>query len=168
MDSKLQLRIKCKDIRKTLDIEKKSSQLVSKIRKLPDYQDAEHVMLYYPLKYEINLFELIKDNKHFYLPKVQGDNLLVCPYSDNFELSKYNIKEPCTNPVKPDILDLVIVPALAVDKENYRLGYGKGFYDRFLSQYPNIKSVTAISHELVFDNLPVESFDEKINIVVSA
>lgn len=167
MDSKLQFRTNCKNIRKTLDMTKKSRELVSKIRELKEYITARNVMIYYPLKYEVDLLELLKDDKNFYLPKVKDDELLVCPYSNKFELSEYNIQEPCTNPVEPDILDLVIVPALAVDKNNYRLGYGKGFYDRFLGQYPNIKSITAIPDELVFDSLPVESFDKRINIIVS-
>ena len=50
------------------------------------------------------------------------------------EISNFGIKEPCSEPVAPDILDLIIVPALMVDKNGYRLGYGGGFYDRFLKK----------------------------------
>lgn len=166
MDSKSQLRSECKNIRKTLDIENKSKNLTKKIRELELYKFSEHVMLYYPLKYEINLLELLNDNKKFYLPKVSENDLLVCPYVDKLTISEYNIKEPCSTPENPDILDLIIVPALAADRRNFRLGYGKGFYDRFISKYPDIKTVTPIPKELVFDVLPTNEFDKKIDIVI--
>ena len=168
MVSKSQLRTKYKNIRKTLDINAKSKILTEKIRKSEIYKNAEHVLIYYPLKYEINLLELLNDNKKFYLPKVNGLDIDVCPYSNELELSEYNIKEPCTNPVKPEVLDLVIVPAIAVDSDNNRLGYGKGYYDRFLAKYPDIKTVTLIPKELLTKSLPQDIFDIKIQTVLSA
>lgn len=168
MDSKQKLRTKYKSIRKTLDIATKSKILTEKIRKFDIYQNAEHIMIYYPLKYEINLLDLLNDNKKFYLPKVNGLDIDVCPYSNELELSEYNIKEPCSNPVKPEILDLIIVPAIAVDRDNNRLGYGKGYYDRFLAKYPKIKTVTLIPKELIIKSIPEDKSDIKIQTVLSA
>lgn len=166
MDSKSDLRIKAKSIRRNLDLTKKSHDAVNQIRQLDEYKSAKHVMIYYPLKYELNLLSLLQDDKHFYLPKVQGNNILVCPYSDKLALSDFKTFEPCTNPINPKFLDLIIVPALMADTNNYRLGYGGGFYDRFLASYSNIKTVVAVVKELFVQNLPIESFDRPINTVI--
>ena len=168
MDNKTDLRIWAKSIRKTLNLADISKNITAKIRGNDIYKNAENVMLFYPTKYEISLLDLLNDKKNFYLPKVYNDEILVCPYSkdDSLEVSQFNIKEPCTNPVKAEHLELAIVPALVVDKKGYRLGYGGGFYDRFLSKFP-IKTIVPISHELIVEKLPVEKFDIKIDVVIT-
>lgn len=167
MDSKSDLRIYAKELRKTLDIKNISSKIVSKIQTLEEYRQAKHVMIFYPMKYEIDLLDLLNDNKNFYLPKVDGKDLTVCPYSKDLQKSEFNVLEPNTEPVDPNILDLIFVPALMVDKNGYRLGYGGGFYDRFLKQYPNIKTIVPIVKELITDKLPYENFDIKISQIIT-
>ena len=167
MDNKTALRVRAKSIRKNLDITSLSNTAVQKIRELAPYKAAKNVLIFYPLKYEINVLELLKDDKNFYLPKVFEDKLLVCPYCDKLEKSYLNIYEPCSEPINPKIIDLVIVPGLMVDKKNYRLGYGGGFYDRFLVSNPQIVSVLPISKDLIVENLPIEEFDIPINYVIS-
>jgi len=167
MENKHDLRKKLKELRKTFDIKAKSQQIISLLRDTSEYKKAEYIMLFYPMKFEINLLALLEDNKNFYFPKVDGEKLLVCPYDEKFEKSNLNIYEPCSEPVSPKILDLIIVPALAVDKNNYRLGYGGGFYDRFIEENPDIKTLTPIYKECVFDNLPHNEFDKKIDIIIS-
>lgn len=166
MENKTNLRTYAKSLRKTLNIENKSTNLVKKIRELPCYKSAQNVMLFYPTKFEINLLPLLKDNKKFYFPKVEGKALLVCPHCDKYEKSSFNIMEPCSKPVNTDILDLVIVPALMADKEGYRLGYGGGFYDRFLATL-KIKTLTALPKELVIEKLPRDEFDIPIDNVIT-
>lgn len=169
MDNKTALRTRAKEIRKKLDIQQLSLNAVEKLRMSDFYIKAEHILLFYPLKYEINLLELMSDDKKFYLPKVNGENLYICPFSkdDTLEISKFNVKEPCSNPVNPEILDLIIVPALMADKENYRLGYGGGFYDRFLAKYPDVKTVIPIANELIVKKLPSEDYDIKCDFVIN-
>ena len=101
-------------------------------------------MLFYPTQYELDFRELLNDNKSFYLPKVSGKNLLVCPLTKQLKKSELNIYEPCSEPVDPKILDLVIVPALMADKNGYRLGYGGGFYDRFLPECNNAFKMSVV------------------------
>ena len=134
MNKKTELRLNAKEQRKNLNIAKISAEAVRLIRGNKLYKNSNHVMLFYPTKYEINLLSLLEDKKNFYLPRVKGKELEICPYKkdDELMLSDLHIKEPQTDPVEPDIIDLVIVPALMADKNNYRLGYGGGYYDRFL------------------------------------
>lgn len=165
MEDKIDLRIQAKYIRKQLDISKLSSCAVKLVRENETYLQAKNVMLYYPTKYEIDLLALLDDDKNFYLPKVSGKDLLVCPFKRNEKvvLSSLKIKEPCSLPSNPEILDLIIVPALMIDKNGYRLGYGGGFYDRFLTKFNCVKTITVVPSELFVDFLPREKFDRKID-----
>lgn len=170
MDNKTELRIKAKNIRKGLPISSISETLVDLVRKHPFYINARNVMIFYPTMYEVNLLALLSDDKKFYLPKVFGQDIGVCPYNcgDNLEKSLFNIFEPCSNTVGAEVLDLVIVPALLVDKKGYRLGYGGGFYDRFLAQTGvNYKTICAIPKELCVESLPVEKFDIKVDEIIT-
>ena len=167
MENKTDLRAKIKTIRRSLDISRPSMIICDKVSSHPAFISAENVMLYYPLKYEINMLPLMRPGKKFYFPKVKSDELLVCPAVEKFEKSRLNIYEPCSEPVSPDGIDLVIVPALAVDKENFRLGYGGGFYDRFLAKNPRIISMTPILKQFVFEFLPRETCDIPVNYVIS-
>ncbi len=166
MDNKTDLRVRAKSIRKTLDIARLSSLACEKVQELAIYKDAKNVLIFYPLRYEINLLPLLEDDKNFYLPKVCENELLVCPYSDNLVKSELNICEPCSNPVGTDMIDLAIVPALMADEDGYRLGYGGGFYDRFLSANPHIKTIVPIAKELLTEKLPRDEFDVKVDYIL--
>ncbi len=169
MDEKSHLRTKFKSLRRELDIKTISAQICEKIRAFDLYKQAANVMLFYPTKYEINLLQLLDDNKSFFFPRVNGLNLDVCPYSQDVEFKKsaYNINEPCSTPVSVEILDLIFVPALAVDKSGYRLGYGGGFYDRFLPLCSNAVTVIPIFDEFVLNALPIEEFDCKVDYIIT-
>lgn len=168
MESKNVLRQKAKYIRKTLPIEEKSFFMVAKIRELVEYKSAQNVMIYYPMRYELNLLALLNDTKNFYLPRVCGENLQICPFKKGDKLikSNFNVCEPCSNPIDTRTLDLIIVPALMADKDRFRLGYGGGFYDRFLVKNPEIPTILPIAEELYVDKLPHEKFDVRVERVL--
>ena len=168
MKNKNELRRYIKSERKLINIDLVSEKLVYKIRQTTEYQSAQNIMIFYPKKYEINLMDLLSDDKQFYFPKVDGDDLLVCPNDGVFKKSDLNINEPCSKPVNPNIVDLIIVPALAADKNNYRLGYGGGFYDRFLSKYPDIITLLPVCEKFLYDNIPHDKYDIQVNKVISA
>lgn len=170
MNKKTDLRHKAKALRKTLDMAEKSSNLCHLIRNCETYKSSKNVMLFYPLKDELDLTMLLEDNKNFYLPRVNGENLEVCPYKKGDELKKSNLKiyEPVVKSCATAVLDLVIVPALLVDKSGYRLGYGGGYYDRFLEQNKGLKTLCAIPEELVVENIPTDEFDIKMDYIISA
>ena len=154
MFNKDDLRQKAKDIRNELDMKSISSKIVSNIRNLEEYKNSKHVMLFYPLGNEVDLLELLNDDKQFYLPRVKGEDLEVCPYKlgDKLLKSDFKVLEPINEPINKNLLDLVFVPALCVDEKCNRLGYGKGFYDRFLNDFEGC-SIIPIPKELVFSNV---------------
>lgn len=169
MDKKTPLRLKAKQIRNNLDIVQKSDSIVSRIKKSEIYKNAQNIMIYYPLEHEINVLNLTNDtHKNFYLPRMNGKELECCPYtkSDTLKKGKFNIQEPKTECILCPNLDLIIIPALAADKNGNRLGYGGGFYDRFLKK-GNWKKLVVLPQELVFDEIPAEEFDVKVNYIVT-
>ena len=169
MNNKSELRIIAKSIRKNLPLDIISKKAVEQIRKCDLYKKAQNVMLYYPTKYEINLLELFNDNKNFYLPRVNGEHLDICPYKNGDKLKKsdFKILEPINNSVKCEILDLVIVPALMADSQGYRLGYGGGYYDRFLSAYPDIYSVGLAYECQVVNEVRADTWDRRLDMVIT-
>ena len=168
MDKK-NLRKWAKAERKKLDIRRISRNFVEKLKNTDKYKAAKNIMIYYPLEFEVNLLELLDDKtKNFYLPKINGENMECCPFNKNSKLTKscFNTQEPCTEPCDKEKLDLIIVPALACDKNNYRLGYGGGFYDRFLKDL-NVKTITCIPKQLRVENIFPEKHDIPINLIIS-
>ena len=170
MKTKQQLRIWAKEERKKFDIAKISSELVQKLKETKEYKEAKNVMIFYPLKDEINLLELLEDtDKNFYLPKITGENLLCCPFNKDTKLceSCFKTKEPTSVAVEKDLIDFVVVPALAVDRNNYRLGYGGGFYDRFLEGI-NVTKIVCVPKEFLIETVYPEKHDVKIDKIICA
>ncbi len=177
MDNKQELRVWAKGLNRGVNggvnggvnTDGLNSILVEKLRNISIYKQSKHIMLFYPLENEVNLLELLQDkNKQFYLPKIDGENLLCCPYKmgDETCFSCFKTVEPISKPENKSILDLVIVPALCVDKNNYRLGYGGGFYDRFLKNC-TAKTVVCISKQLIIDTINPEEFDIPVDLVIT-
>ena len=145
-----------------------SNDIVEALKKNECYRHARNILIFYPLKGEINLLELLNDKeKNFYLPRIEGTNLLCCPFKDGDKLcfSCYKTQEPITQDVPKNKIDLAIIPALCCDKNNYRLGYGGGFYDRFLIGFEG-KKIACVPNELVVDTIYPEKFDIPVDYVL--
>lgn len=162
------LRIYAKNIRKSINIEESSKKIVQKIKAHKYFIEAKNVLIFYPLKYELNILDLLAEDKNFYLPRVFGDDLEICPYRKGDELKKsdFSVMEPICESVDANILDLVVVPALMADKDGYRLGYGKGFYDRFLKGKA-LNTIYVVPKDLYVNSLPNDSFDIKSDVILT-
>lgn len=167
MDNKQELRCWAKEKRKNISID--NNLLVKNLMQTEAYRNAKNILIFYPLKYEVNLLSLLKDKtKNFYLPKIDGESLLCCPFCDGDELceSCFKTLEPITKPCDKQMIDLVVVPALCCDKKNYRLGYGGGFYDRFLNDFCGTK-IVCLPKKLFVDTVYPEEFDIPVDLVIT-
>ncbi|HLQ72437.1 MAG TPA: 5-formyltetrahydrofolate cyclo-ligase, partial [Bacillota bacterium] len=85
------------------------------------------------------------------------------------EVVYYNLKEPKpieANKVKKNDLDLIIVPGLLFDSSGYRIGFGGGYYDRFLTDYRG-QTVALTSSQLLIDSIPKESHDMAVSHIIT-
>lgn len=165
---KKELRIWAKNKRKELDMTSISKILVDKLRQTNEYKISKNIMIFYPLESEVDLLSLTEDDtKAFYLPRIKDDILECCPYTVGDELCKssFNTKEPVCEACSKTVIDMIVVPALACDKNNYRLGYGGGFYDRLLKDF-NGEKVVCIPPELVIETIYPEKHDIKMDLVI--
>ncbi len=171
-NKKSQLREKCKFIRNTLPKSSCSDKIIKIISNWDIYLAAKNIMLFYPINSEISLLKLLNDkSKSFYFPVVCSDAMFPVRYDGNqgFRSGCFNINEPLGERLEDySILDLIFVPALAVDYAGCRLGYGKGYYDRFLLRTCDscVKSVPIYS-DLVFEKLPNEKHDKECDFIIT-
>jgi 5-formyltetrahydrofolate cyclo-ligase len=144
--------------------------ILMRLRNHPLYQQAKHIGLYYPIKNEVNLLSILSDkDKTFYLPKVNGDSLFYIEYNPSTTLirSSLNILEPIGNDDDASLLDLVLIPALAIDKNHHRLGFGKGYFDRFLGDHSHLKVIAIIYQFQRVDEIQHEIHDIPVDDVIS-
>ena len=116
-------------------VETYSQSLMKQIIALPAFQQAKVIGLYSPIKNEPDLRSLVNQGKQVLLPKVVGDSLIYGQWkqTDTLINSTLNILEPNTNKDESHLLDLLIIPGVAFDRFGNRLGFGKGYFDRYLS-----------------------------------
>lgn len=148
-----------------------SALILQQLEEMPCFKEASTVMIYYPTHNEVDLRPLIKKyrrTKTFLFPVVHRRSMNACPYkgNDHMHRGKFNIPEPTTDPYK-GIIDLIILPGVAFDKNGNRLGQGGGYYDRFLAS-ANAKSIligVAYDFQLV-DKIPSNRKDKKMDYVI--
>ena len=171
-------RVKVKKTRsETENREKKDAETITVFT---DYFDKNNqfdkYLLYYPLKDEINILPLFdflqKKNIPIYIPVSEkaSYNLTFYKY-DRKSLIKgsYGILEPDRKKCEEltSFEDAaIIVPNLCCDKNFNRMGYGKGFYDRFLSG-KDIFKIALVYEELLFDKIPVSEYDIKMDMIIT-
>jgi 5-formyltetrahydrofolate cyclo-ligase len=117
-----------------LEIEQKSMQIIHLIQAHPKYQQARTVGIYKSIKNELDLSALLSDNKRFFIPKVTGETMVFqeITHSTPLKLSDLGILETISDESYALPLDVLFVPALAISNKCDRIGYGKGFFDKYL------------------------------------
>lgn len=166
---KKNLRKWAKEKRATLDVENLSNIIKEKLFSSGLYKNAKNILCYYSFGTEVCTLSYFDDkDKNWFLPKIDGSELLVCPYCSTFQKNQYKIDEPILEPVDASTIDMVIIPALAADKNGYRIGYGKGYYDRFISKLPkSVVKVVLLFSELLLEDVYPEVFDEKCDYIIT-
>lgn len=145
-------------------------RILSQLTKLDLYQNARRVALFMPIRGEVDLRALVvPDGRQYCFPKVVGNELefrVVESFAD-FAPGSFGVPEPCTElRLAAGELDLVLVPGLAFDRRGYRLGYGKGYYDRLLAASPALTTCGICMRDFFVDELPTEAWDQRVGLVV--
>jgi|SRR5690625_695729 len=132
----------------------KSKIITQKIENHPKFIKAKVVGIYFPIKGEVNINYLNLNNKKVLFPKINKNNqldFLLISNKTKWEINKYGIKEPKNGKIMNEEIDLLIIPSLAKNSNNYRLGYGKGYYDKFIKKYYPLYTMG-----ILFDNYTLE------------
>lgn len=175
-NDKITLRKQALQLRKTIalsgELKNKNSIIVQKILNSQDFKKAKNIALYYPIKNEIDLTSLFRClDKKFYLPRCVDNELEFVEFQglDKLVLDQYNILTPIGNKINPEILDVIYIPALMANNNHYRLGYGKGFYDRFFAKN-NIKAkkIIVVASELLSNIFVQDKNDIQCDTTISA
>lgn len=176
-DPKQALRQRCRAIRRELGEETRlraSRSICAHLAAWEVFQRAETILTYLPIKAEVDLRPLLEPfpAKHWLLPRIvpeENHRMDFHPYDPaRLVIHKFGMAEPAADlPVVPaEEIQLVLVPGLAYDRQGWRLGYGGGYYDRFLSQFGGV-SVGVAYHALVLEAVPHSGYDLPVGWIVS-
>lgn len=152
-----------------------SQRLTELFLQTEQYRNAQTVYGYLPYNQEVRTEPLLRralaDGKRVAVPKIFGDEMRFI-YMMDLELVEKGysgIPEPVADePVADDPTALVLMPGLAFDPEGHRIGYGGGFYDRFLAREPNHPTVALCYDFQVQPRLETEAFDVPVDLVIWA
>lgn len=152
-----------------------SAALARKFFATAAYQKARAIYGYLPYNQEVRtepiLAQALAEGKRVAVPKVYGDTMRFLWLEDlNQVAAGYaGIPEPIADgPVADDPQALVLMPGLAFDPQGHRIGYGGGFYDRFLAEEPEHPTVALCYDFQVYPHLDTEIFDLPVDLVLWA
>jgi 5-formyltetrahydrofolate cyclo-ligase len=128
--------------------------------------------------------------KKVFLPVINGDDMTACEFKGEYKIGKYGIKEPIVDESRdnacivrnsdtelvdvlmtggnngPEHFDFVLVPGVGFNPNGYRLGRGKGYYDKFLTKYSNLFTVGVCFREQFYLDIPTEPHDIPMHKVI--
>ena len=178
MKQKIQLRKKYISLRKKkyFDIDKNFFLPLLKLIKSRFKKKIKRIALYFPSNFELNVLKILEFNnissQDILLPVIDKNNRMnffSWKKNDVLFVNEFGILEPNKTIVK--IPDIILVPILAFDKNKYRLGYGKGFYDRYLNKYlKQFKNILTVGVAFSFQRhhkLPINHNDFKLNFIIT-
>ncbi|MDF2880863.1 MAG: 5-formyltetrahydrofolate cyclo-ligase [Clostridiaceae bacterium] len=142
------------------------------------FNKAKNIFIYVSLDYEVDTKKIISMafslDKTISVPKIISKSMGMVAVTieslSQLSVGKYNILEPNidNNIANANEFDLIIVPGLAFDKKGGRLGYGGGFYDRYLKNCSSTCNIIALAYSFqIIDEVPMDINDVKINNIIT-
>ena len=178
MQQKIKLRKKYFNLRKKkyYNIDKEFFLPLLKLIRLRLKKKFVKIALYYPSNFELNVLKLLEFNyistQDTLLPVIDKNNImnfLSWKKNEVLLVNEFGMLEPIKTQAK--VPDVILVPTLAFDKNKYRLGYGKGFYDRYLQKYlRQFKNILTVGVAFSFQRhhkLPINYNDVKLNFIIT-
>ncbi|MBU0627664.1 MAG: 5-formyltetrahydrofolate cyclo-ligase [Nanoarchaeota archaeon] len=155
------------------EIIKKSSIIKNNLFSSQEYKKSKVIMFYVSFGSEVNTMEMIKEalkEKTVCVPVVEKDRMIASIIDRIDDLNKkneYKILEPTNiQKIESKEIDLVIVPGVVFDKTAHRIGYGKGYYDKFLKDFKGKKIGLAFNMQIM-EIIPKDRWDIGLDKVIS-
>jgi 5-formyltetrahydrofolate cyclo-ligase len=149
-----------------------SEKIQKRLKKINAYRDAQKIGVYYPIGSEVLtqdiIQELLSNGKDVFLPKVIGKKMEFRKISNFSSLEKgsFDIMEPKDDCQTDNSLDVVLVPTVGISPVGVRLGYGHGFYDKFLAEHKTATISLTLEKQIV-KNIPKSEHDIIINWIIT-
>lgn len=156
-----------------------SNMIFSKIKKLPVYENAKTVMFYLSYGSEVvtdaMISSALEEDKNVVVPAIQnpGDGKMFAvklPRIEDAYQSVYGIRQPEINQedvMEKDEIDLVFVPGIAFDYDGHRVGYGKGYFDRWLEGISPDKTIGLAYDFQITDKMPTGKYDLPVGSIIT-
>lgn len=189
--SKSEIRSKLLAIRNNMSAEEKSisdNKLQDMLYSTMSYQSCNNLFSFVSFKSEVDTHEIIRhslvEGKKTYIPRVepQGMEFYHIQNLDGLILSKFGVPEPkqdnntmfsnvniINNSKESAIINLMLLPGLAFDYKGNRIGYGAGYYDKYLQSYKQIRFMkAALAYDFqVIDNIDAEEHDIRVDMIIT-
>ena len=169
--------------RKSMEIEDVtafSNEIINKIMKLPEFINSSTIMLYLSFNNEVNTYPLVKwcldNNKTVIAPYCVQSNKEIVPYkitnlSNDLIKSTFGVMEPkqdLLEKVNIEDIDLILVPGVAFDEHCNRIGFGAGYYDRFLCKKSKDATTIGIAYDYqIIDKVPTDKYDVPLDFIIT-
>lgn len=173
--TKQELRQQLKAIRAELsEISISSEKIARWLVEAPFFKDAKTILLYRSYHHEVmtdSIWRACREaGKRTLFPKCISKTEMIAVKAEgetDFQKGMYGIMEPVGNsPFSKEEIDLILVPGIGFDKEKYRIGYGAGYYDRYLSDYRGV-TVGLCYEKLCLETVFPDVYDVKLSYVVT-
>lgn len=165
---------KRRDLLSNLAREEKSEKIMKYFFELNDYKSAEKIMCYISFSSEVNTFPMLKriisDKGSVWVPVIRGNDILAVRIKSLYGLrkNKFGILEPSHARREKEVyFDIIVVPGIAFDKKGNRIGFGKGYYDRFLNKIPAKRKIALCFDFQILPKLPTSESDQKVEKIIT-
>jgi len=156
------------------EILEKSNKIKNNLFNLDSYKKSKAIMFFVSINSEVNTHDMIKEalnNKTIVVPKVAHHEIepsVIIDFDNLVPSGKFGILEPIeTMKIAYKNIDLILVPGIAFDKEGHRIGYGFGYYDKFLKKVPKAIKIGLCFDFQVVEKIPREMHDMPVDMIVT-
>lgn len=176
MDIKKERRKELKKKRAAIGQEVRQSaagRCLEHLLKMKEFSENQWIYLYMSYGYELDTIEIIlsllKIKKRIAVPRVCGQKMKFHEITDlnQCEIGSYQIMEPFADRPVVTQKGMMLLPGLGFDKKGNRMGYGGGYYDRYLSTHPEIIKIGLAFDEQIIDQVPTDQYDISMDYILT-
>ena len=149
-----------------------SGKIHENLKKISSYINAQNIACYFPIGSEINthqiMLNILEQGKNLLLPRIVNNNIefYIVSNLEKLEKGSFEIMEPRDRCEKAKKIDCMLIPTVGISKLGVRLGYGRGYYDKFLSSTNTVKISLTYSKQIV-KSIPRDLHDVKMDWIVT-
>ncbi len=155
------------------DIAEKSRRICDRVRALAEFQTAETVLSYMPMRGEVDVSLLFADcfadGKTLLLPKTKDKEMSFYPHAEGagFLTGPFSVLEPVSTEAMDPLCGVMLLPGVVFGRDGNRIGYGGGFYDRYLEVRPMLLTIGVAYDLQVVPEILHEDHDVPLNLLVT-